>query len=313
MTRRLVVSLILLAGLAPAAAFAQTKIDARKVVEGVWASPTPGGSNVGWFLLGDGVIAVDAGVSEEVGRSLVEEIQKTTGKKPRYLIVTHAHRDHAGGAAAFAAAGAQIICSEKAAPGLLFLLDAAARADAGKAASPKPAGTPVVLTVSERSLFVGGQSRRAEIYYLGPGHTQGDLVIVLPTDGILFSGDLAVNGVLPFVRSSDVDPKGWQRLLPRLAALKIEKMVPGHGAIGPREGIADTAAYISRVNEIVTRLLLTNPSDTMIDAQLRAPENTIENVKITPDHVANVKAVYQLAKAEHDKPAPSPTATPQPR
>ena len=69
--------------------------------------------------------------------------------------------------------------------------------------------------------------RRAEIYYLGPGHTQGDLVVVAADDGVLFSGDLAVNGVLPFLRSSDVDPSGWERILPRLAALKIDKLVPG--------------------------------------------------------------------------------------
>lgn len=309
MTRRLVISVVLLSGLALARGSAQPApkpIAGQKLAEGVWATATPGGANAGWFTLGEDVIAVDAGATPEVGRALVAEIQKTTGKKPRYLVVTHAHKDHAGGAAAFAEAGAQIVGAEKAASGILTVLESTAPAS-GKAGR----GSPVVLTVAERSFFLGSPLRRVEIYYLGPGHTQGDLVVVLPTDGILFAGDLAGNGVLPYLRSADVDPKGWERILQRLAALKIEIMVPGHGAIGPRDGLADTAAYIARVNEIAARLVQSNPPDGLIEAQLSTPENTIENVKLTPEHIANVTAVYHLAKAERAKPAASPTPTPR--
>jgi len=314
MRRRPFSLMILLAGLAASAAPGQTKIVAQKLAEGVWASPTPGGANVAWFVLGDGVIAVDAGPNEEVGRALVDEIQKTTGKKPRDLVITHAHRDHAGGAAAFAAAGAQIIVAEKAASGVLSVLEEKARggAAAEKAPAPKTAGSPLVLTIADRSLLLGNETRRAEIYYLGPGHTQGDLVVVLPTDGVLFPGDLAVNGVLPFLRSADVDPRGWERILSRLASLKIDKMVPGHGAIGPREGIADTFAYVHRVNEIATKFVLAKVPESMYELELRAPENTIEHVALTPDHVANVKAVCQFEKAKREEGAAGPAPTPRP-
>ncbi len=312
MTRRLGVWLVVLAGTLVPAAFAQTKIAPEKLADGVWASATPGGANVGWFLLGEDVIAVDTGATPEVGRALIAEIQKTTGRKPRYVIVTHAHRDHAGGLAAFAAAGAQTISAERAAPGVLSLLESAPqeRPAAGGTQAKPPAG-PVLMTVSERLIFVGSAPRRAEIYYLGPAHTQGDLLLALPSDGILFSGDLAVNGVLPYVRSADVDPRGWEHILLRLKALKVEKLVPGHGQIGPTEGITDTAVYLARVNEIAARLLINNPPDALIEAILSSPENTIENVKLTPEHVANVKAVYELAKAERARAVASPTPTPQ--
>ena len=316
MTHRLVISLISMLGLAAAAASGQPKsaagqpkIVSERLAEGVWAAPTPGGANVGWFTEGDDVIAVDSGATEPVGRALVAQIQKTTGKKPRFVVITHAHRDHAGGVAAFAAAGAGVIAAEKAAPGILALLAASGEATPGKGAR-RPSAKPVVMTVSERLLFVG-ETRRTEIYYLGPGHTQGDLVVALPAEEVLFSGDLAVTGVLPFLRSADVDPANWERILTRLRAVKVEKLVPGHGEIGPPQGLADTAAYIARVNEIAARLVVANAPDGLVESILAAPENTIENVKLTPDHIANVTAVYHFAKAEHAKSAPRPTTTPQ--
>ena len=159
-------------------------------------------------------------------------------------------------------------------------------------------------------LLLGRGSRRAEVYYLGPGHTQGDLVVVVPDAGVLFSGDLAVNGVLPFLRGADVDPEGWEKILPRLAALKITKMVPGHGAIGPRDGISDTAAYIARVNEIATKIAMSGLPEPLWEAQVRDPVNEIKNVRVTPDHVANVKAVAQRQIARQKPPASSPAAAP---
>jgi cyclase len=303
MTRRSLVSLILLAGFACGIASGQAKVTPERLAEGVWATATPGGSNVGWFVVGDSVVAVDSGANEEVARALLEEIQKTAGKKPRFLVLTHAHRDHAGGAAVFAAAGVQVISAEKAVSGVVPLLDA------GKAGS----GSPMVMTIAERSLLLGRGARRAEIYYLGPGHTQGDLIIVLPDVGVLFSGDLAVQGVLPFMRSTDVDPEGWQKILARLTALKIEKMVPGHGAIGPTSGITDTGVYVRRVTEIGRNIAIAGHPEALWEAQIYDPINQIENVRMSPDHTANVKAIAQYEKARMgEAPAAKPAATPAP-
>ena len=41
--------------------FAQGKVLVVKLADGVWAGSPAKGANVGWFLLGDGVVAVDSG------------------------------------------------------------------------------------------------------------------------------------------------------------------------------------------------------------------------------------------------------------
>jgi len=311
MTTRGILALALSAALSGGAAVAQTRIPSQKLTEGVWASTTPGGANVGWFDLGGTVIAVECGTSDEVARAILEEIQKTTGKKPRYVVLTHAHRDHVGGVGAFVAAGVQVVSSEKAASGILTLFGA-----------PKSgAETPFLMTVSERSLLVGRGPRRAEIDYLGPGHTQGDLVVVVPDAGVLFCGDLAATGVLPFLRADDVDPEGWEKILQRLAGLKVGKLVPGHGAIGPTQGIADTAAYIGQVRQIATKIAMSGVPESVWEAQIADPSNAIQNVPLTPDHVENVKAVARLIVSRRaapgatkaPTPAARPTAAPTPR
>src|SRR6476660_2951032 len=85
------------------AAQASKVASVEKVVDGVWMATTDQGVNAGWFVVGDEVIAVDAGNDAATGKAILDKIQETAGKPVRYLVVTHAHGDHAGGAAPFMA------------------------------------------------------------------------------------------------------------------------------------------------------------------------------------------------------------------
>lgn len=287
----------------PLAAPAQPTLTVQKLADGVWAAEPGLGANVGWFVLGDSVVAVDAGPDAATAREILKKIAETAGKPVRYLVLTHAHGDHIGGARIFAEAGAQVICQENSAPGTVFMLT-----PTGAAASTAP---PTVMTVAERLMFVGG-ARRVEIYWLGPAHTKGDLIVLLPQDKILFAGDIALNRRLPYMQSQDVDPRNWEQVLPRLAAAPVEKMVPGHGEIGPRTGIADTLAYVRRVNELALKFIQTRIPEEFFHVELRKPENRIENVNVNDDHIANVKAAVKMETERLTKPTPAPTAAPKP-
>ncbi|MDQ2870220.1 MAG: MBL fold metallo-hydrolase, partial [Acidobacteriota bacterium] len=222
------------AGAQSAAPVAEPSLTVQKLAEGVWMAEAQQSANVGWFLVSDEVVVVDSGIDASTARAVLGKIAGTAGKPVKFVIVTHAHGDHAGGVPVFAAAGAQIVCHENAAAPIALLL-----------AGGKPGSSLGVLGVSDRLVYFGG-SRRAAVYFLGPGHTNGDLIVLLPEEKILFSGDLVVNGRLPYIQAGVADPHGWEQILTRLATLDVEKIVPGHGSVGTRQSVSDSLAYLRK-------------------------------------------------------------------
>jgi cyclase len=304
--RALACALSLAAALA-APLSAETKLKVEKLTDGVWATTPEKGANVGWFLLGDGVVAIDSGADAANGAEILKAIAETTGGKPvRSLVLTHAHGDHSGGARAFAAAGARIVCQEGVAGQILALVTQAVT-DPADPMNGKPNIRPVVESISERAILVDG-IHNVQIYYLGASHTKGDLVIYLPNDKILFSGDIALNGRMPFMQSPDVDPSGWEKALTTLSKVPAEKVVPGHGEIGSKQGITESLAYVHAVNELAQKFVKSGTRDDMLDAQIRAPENEVKGIPVSEAHIANVKAAVRAEreKASH-KPTPGPT------
>jgi glyoxylase-like metal-dependent hydrolase (beta-lactamase superfamily II) len=284
--------------LVPVVAAAQSVGAVEKVADGVWMAPTQSGSNAGWFLVGEEVVAVDAGGDAATGKMLLDKIRETTGGKPvKYLIVTHAHADHGGGAGAFAAAGAEVICQENAAAGLAQLATPANKSKIG------------LLAFSER-LGLFGAPRRVAVYFLGAAHTASDIFVLLPDDKILFTGDVALGKRAPFMQSPDVDPKGWENTLARLSKLDVEKIVPGHGTIGNRQSLADTYAYVKKINDLAAMLIQEKTEESMIEARLRRPDTGLgtDGAAITPEFLANIRATMRAAGAMK----PSAAATPAP-
>jgi glyoxylase-like metal-dependent hydrolase (beta-lactamase superfamily II) len=84
------------------------------------------------------------------------------------------------------------------------------------------------LTLKNRLTLHRG-ARTIEILHLGRGHTPADLVVYLPQEGVLATGDLVVHPV-PLIGSTSL-PADYSQTLTRLLELKPKIIVPGHGSV----------------------------------------------------------------------------------
>ena len=103
----------------------------------------------------------------------------------------------------------------------------AARALVADAAEMRVVGP--TMTVADRLTLVRGQ-RTIEIRALGKSHTRGDLVVWLPREGIVATGDL-VTAPVPLIGSDQSFVEEWAGSLDALLTLQPKLIVPGHGPV----------------------------------------------------------------------------------
>ena len=84
---------------------------------------------------------------------------------------------------------------------------------------------PPTVTLNERMTLYRGD-REIQILFLGRAHTGGDVMVYLPQDRLVFTGDVAFSGP-SFLGDGYVDE--WPETLEKLKALDFDVFVPGHG------------------------------------------------------------------------------------
>lgn len=85
---------------------------------------------------------------------------------------------------------------------------------------------PSLTFVDRLTLYLG--QREVQLLHLGTGNTAGDVVVFLPKEKIVATGDLVVHPV-PFAYGSAPGP--WVRTLEQLRGLGAALIVPGHGPV----------------------------------------------------------------------------------
>ncbi len=80
------------------------------------------------------------------------------------------------------------------------------------------------------TMTLASAGRTIQIKSVGSGHTGGDIIVYLPREKILFSGDLVIWPV-PLVGQDQSCVLEWGSTLERLIALRPARIVPGHGRV----------------------------------------------------------------------------------
>ena len=253
-----------------------------EVVPGVYhargASDLVVGSNAGVVVNEADVLLVDSHISPAAASALVEDLRSITDNPVRYAANTHWHFDHAHGnqvyppeveiisheatRAAIAAGRSNSGRSyelfvgsiprriEQLEATLDTMTDAAARAELEAtleaqrtyyAQLQEVVPTPPNTTLSERlTLYRGG--REIQFHFFGRAHTEGDVIVYLPDDRVIITGDMLTAG-LPYMGDGYVNE--WVETLDRLKALDFDWIIPGHGEpYRERERIDHLQAYL---------------------------------------------------------------------
>jgi glyoxylase-like metal-dependent hydrolase (beta-lactamase superfamily II) len=87
--------------------------------------------------------------------------------------------------------------------------------------------TPPNVTLTDQLVLYRG-GREIRLLFLGRGHTGGDVVVFLPRERIVITGDLLVEGTSYM---GDAYVSDWIQTLDRLRALEFDRILPGHGAV----------------------------------------------------------------------------------
>lgn len=207
------------------------------------------------LIRGDGeCLVIDTRSTPGQARELIDDIRRLTTDPVSMVIDTHWHSDHVFGNHDFRPA--TIWGHERCRTRMLETGDAQ-RAALG-AALPELAEdlAAVVIDPPDKTFAeavdvqIGG--RPIELRYLGRGHTDADIVVLVPDVGVLFAGDLLENDATPWF--GDGYPMDWPDTVARLLPFVAGPVVPGHGSVGDRAFVDRQLAELRVVADLARRV-----------------------------------------------------------
>lgn len=161
------------------------------------------------YLVVDGAESalIDSGYADEESTLARLDYLRSQGSRLRYIVLTHAHRDHTGGAAMIRAeTGAEVVVHP---------------------AEAQYAAVPVDRLVEDGDTLPLG-TLRLEVVHT-PGHSPGHICLFLTPQRVLFSGDQVVGSGTTAMRPPEGDMAVYIDSLRKLLKYDIAMICPGHG------------------------------------------------------------------------------------
>lgn len=189
---------------------------------------------IGIVIGAEGVVVIDTRTSHRRADELISDLRNLTRLPIAHVVNTHMHFDHTFGNARF-----------RPSPIWGHVRCAAGMREGGEAARrriteqlPELAEelaeveiVPPDQLLSDSALLDLGD-RQLELRFLGRGHTDNDIVVLVPDAEVLFAGDLLENGAPPSF--GDAFPLAWAETGARLLDLAESVVAPGHGEVADR-------------------------------------------------------------------------------
>ncbi|WP_342431177.1 alkyl sulfatase dimerization domain-containing protein [Neobacillus sp. FSL H8-0543] len=194
--------------------------------------------NVGVVETDEGIVVIDSTLSTAQAEGILSKIRAVTNQPIKYLIYTHGHGDHVGGARVFKNEGAQIIAQRNVIARLErykelnnyhYIINERQFATSFQMSNLwDEVLFPDIVYDQEYVITLGGKT-----FHLihGKGETDDATVIHIPEDDVVFTGDFIIRS-FPNVGNPAKDirfAKEWALMMEKIRSLQPKITFPGHG------------------------------------------------------------------------------------
>jgi glyoxylase-like metal-dependent hydrolase (beta-lactamase superfamily II) len=201
----------------------------EKVAENVYCIFGQGG-NIGLIVTAKHAVLIDDQF-ERLVPGLIEAVRTITDKPIKYLVNTHGHPDHVGGNVVLEKQVSAIIAHANVRKRMVT--------EQAKLDPAKRGGLPELALGSEDTkerarLNIHLDDTEIHLLHLGPGHTDGDVIVGIPAVLAMHMGDLFFLGMLPYI---DLEGGGsFEGLVAQIASVAAwlpdtARIIPGHGPV----------------------------------------------------------------------------------
>ena len=219
---------------------------------GTSAQGTGIAGNTTVYIADSGVVLIDTKYAG-YGKAILDQIKTVTGKPITTIINTHTHADHTGANSEFPRA-VEVVAHQNTKTNM-------ARMDEFKGAN---AAFLPAKTFADTMTLLGGKDR-IDLHYFGPGHTNGDAVVVFPALRIAVMGDLFARKWAPLVDSENGGSATAfpQTLARAVSTIKdVDTVITGHSSTTFGSGVS---VWFARSNPVMKWADLQEYADFMRD------------------------------------------------
>jgi len=209
---------------------ADKRVTFAQLSESAYGYTAEGDPNSGIVVGDDGVLVIDTQATPAMAKDVLRHIRTVTDKPVKYVVLSHYHAVRVLGASAY---GAREIIASRA---TREMIRERGKEDMDSEIGRFPRlfrdvesipGLTWPTMTFDRELTVWMGELEARIIRVGAGHTRGDSIVWLPSEKVLFSGDLVEYNA--GIYAGDAHLQEWPNTLEKLRALGPEKLVPGRG------------------------------------------------------------------------------------
>jgi cyclase len=227
----------------------------QEIGAGIYAYTGFRAANVGCIVTGAGAILVDTPMIPEDADRWKEMVASVTDQPIIYVVNTDHHRAHVLGNQRI---DAPVIAHEAAWKEMSSYSDSFIQRTIDQFKNEPGVAEqladlkiiPPQITFTERlTLLKGG--REVHLVHAG-GHTPATIMVYIPSENVLFTGDTVVNGEHPAMGQANT--KEWLDALTAIRKMRVRVLVPGHGPLCDAEATYPLSEYIRQARSRVRSL-----------------------------------------------------------